>query len=64
MPAQMTVKELKAALEGLQLDSKGSKAVLIGRLQEAQAAAGVSSHCRDNSLVLQLCTHVCVTHSA
>ncbi|DBA87633.1 TPA: hypothetical protein ACH3X1_004646 [Trebouxia sp. C0004] len=39
MPAQMTVKELKAALEGLQLESKGSKAVLMGRLQEAQAAA-------------------------
>lgn len=64
MPAQMTVKELKATLEGLQLDSKGSKAVLIGRLQEAQAAAGMSFHCRDNSLVLQLCTHVCVTHRA
>ena len=57
MPAQMTVKELKAALEGLQLHSKGSKAMLIGRLQEAQAAAGMSSHCRDNSLVIQLGMH-------
>lgn len=64
MPAQMTVKELKAALEGLQLDSKGSKAVLMGRLQEAQAAAGMSSHCKKKSLMLQLCMHVHVTHSA
>ena len=36
----MTVKELKAALEGMQLDPKGTKAVLVARLQEAQAAAG------------------------
>ena len=40
VPAQMTVKELKSVLEGMQLNAKGSKAVLLGRLQEAQAAAG------------------------
>lgn len=39
-PAQMTVKELKSALEGMQLEVKGSKAVLLARLQDAQAAAG------------------------
>lgn len=41
-PAQMTVKELRAALEGMQLESKGSKAVLVARLQEAQAAAAAA----------------------
>lgn len=40
VPAQMTVKELKAALEGMQVEGKGSKAALVARLQEAQAAAG------------------------
>ena len=36
VPAQMTVKELKAALLEQSLDAKGTKAVLIARLQEAQ----------------------------
>lgn len=44
-PAQMTVKELKAALEAIQLNAKGTKASLVARLQEAQAAAGMSSPC-------------------
>lgn len=38
-PAQMTVKELKAALQEMKLEVKGGKAALVGRLQEAQAAA-------------------------
>ena len=40
-PAQMTVKELKAALEEMQLNAKGNKTTLVARLQEAQAAAGI-----------------------
>lgn len=39
VPAQMTVKELKVALEGLGLDGKGTKKVLVERLKAAQAAA-------------------------
>ena len=42
----MTVKELKAALEGMKLEVKGGKAALVARLQEAQAAAaGAPLHC-------------------
>ena len=45
MPAQMTVKELKAALQGMQLPALGTKPVLLARLLAAQpAAAGVFTH--------------------
>ena len=40
VPVQMTVKELKAVLEGMGLDAKGTKAALIDKLQAAQARAG------------------------
>ena len=42
----MTIKELKAALEEMKLEAKGSKAALVARLQEAKAAAaaGISLH--------------------
>lgn len=41
VPAQMTVKELKAALQGMQLQAQGTKPVLLARLLAAQPGAGV-----------------------
>ncbi|KAL3147956.1 hypothetical protein ABBQ38_014251 [Trebouxia sp. C0009 RCD-2024] len=39
VPAQMTVKELKAALQGMQLQAQGTKPVLLARLLAAQPGA-------------------------
>lgn len=41
VPAQMTVAELKAALTAQGLMVKGTKKVLVARLEEAQGAANL-----------------------